>query len=355
MEVLFFIKDSSGYRLGDSGMADEGESSPACVENGNSDHFGMDQVPMIRLGDTQWCPEVRGVDMDWLELAYVLPSHFMGEEMTVGDYLKELEEDDGVYLVYSDRLETDGDAYAFQLQLPPKEVESKPPPPPTGREHLRRSLAKKSGKYGAPSGHSLRGTVSLTSEDGASRQETTTKALVCSLCPPPGKLFKNMAGFSVHLKQLHFGGLRKSLLCDMCQKHCRNQLALDDHIRRHASKAAVFQCPLCSFKAPGNIRKRGVKGRFSIRVHLETEHPGVVPECKVCKKSFLNLDSYLKDQVRHIGVTPFYCPKCQIYEMTERGLQAHIRNHKHKKGEREREEKSQGGKEATRRLLADML
>ena len=353
--VFFLIKDSTECLLGVCEVADEEESTSASgVENGNWDHFGMDQIAMIRIEGThpEWCQEVRGQgtdhDTDSLELAYVLPPQdqgtlFMGEEMTVGDSLKELEEQHGVYLVgYSD-LETGGDSYEYKLQFPTTEDESKPP---TGREHLRRPLAKKTGKYGAPLGQRRpdadnKGGHNLQSPLLPHRTHPRTKAVVCSLCPPPGKVFKNMAGFSVHLKQLHHNGLKKSFFCDMCQKHCRNQLVLDDHIRRHASKAAVFQCPLCSFKAPGKIRKRGVKGRFGIRVHFEKEHPGIVPECRICEKDFRNLDSYLKDQVRHIGVTPFYCPECQIYEMTERGLLVHMRNHNKKKGHEEEEEEEE--------------
>ncbi|CAL8402004.1 unnamed protein product [Gadus morhua 'NCC'] len=348
--------DTSECLLGVCGVADEEESSSASVENGTWDPFGMDQVTMIRIEGThpEWCQEVRGDgvdhDTDRLEASYALPSedqgtHFMGEGMTVGDSMEELEEP---LVGYAD-LATEGDSYEFQC---PTAEESKPP---TGREHLRRPLAKKNGKYGAPlrqrrpdadstACDDLRSSQSPTSGGGiaseAHRTDPRTKAVVCGLCPPPGKVFKNMAGFSVHLKQLHHNGLGKSFFCGMCQKHCRNQLVLDDHVRRHASKAAVFQCPLCSFKAPGKIRKRGVKGRFGIRVHFEKEHPGIVPECKICEKDFRNLDSYLKDQVRHIGVTPFYCPECQIYEMTERGLLVHMRNHNKEKGrgQGEREE-----------------
>ncbi|CAL8313178.1 unnamed protein product [Merluccius merluccius] len=364
-------QDSCGYLLRDCGMADEGESPTA----GTWDHFGVDQAAMIRIEDAHlgWCQEARGDDdgggggdRDRPEAeAYVLPppmemegAHFLDGEMTVGDSLREFEEEHGVYLIeYSpDPEETKGDGYDFQLQGPPKKEEPKSKPP-TGREHLRRPLAKKTGKYSVPSrrpdggkarGETLQNSQSLWGGEslGGETGPRAKAVVVCSLCPPPGKAFKNMAGFSVHLKQLHYNGMRKSFFCDMCQKHCRNQLVLDDHVRRHASKAAVFQCPLCPFKAPGKIRKRGVKGRFGngIRVHLETEHPGVVPGCGVCKKNFRSLNSYLKDQVRHIGVTPFYCPRCQIYEMTERGLLVHMRNHSRKKdhGEEEEEEEEEG-------------
>lgn len=315
--VIFCTKESSGYLLRDRGIADEGGSSSVSVENVNL--FGKDRFTMISIEDVcpEWCQEERceGLERDCSE---VLPSkvpgtHFMGEEILLGDSLKELKAELGMYLLEYPDLETEGDGDEFQCQFPPKKEESKPR---TGREHLRRPSAKKT----------------RASEDGGlSRQpevDPRAKAAVCSLCPPPGKVFKNRAGLSVHLKQRHWKGQRKRFVCGLCQKHCRNQCALDNHIRKHASRAAVFQCPLCSFQAPGKIRKRGVKGRFSIRVHLETQHAGIIPNCEICKKSFKNLNSYLNDQVRHIGITPFYCSECRIYEMTERGLLVHMGNHK---------------------------
>lgn len=348
--VIFLTKESSGYLLGDRRTADEGASSSDSVENANWDLFGKDQVTMIRIEDMcpEWCQKERGegLDIDCSEVVYVLPSdvqgtHFMGEEIYLGDALKELKAEFGVYLLESSELETDGDSYEFQLQFPPKKEE---PKPPTGRERLQRPLAKTTGKDGAPwcqrrpdankTGNHLQSKSLIGSKDSnlswQPEADPRTEAVVCSPCPPPGKVFKNRADLSVHLKWRHWRGLRKSYICSLCQKHCRNQLALDNHIRLHASRAAVFQCPLCSFQAPGTIRKRGVKGRFGIRVHLETEHAGIVPECEICKKRFRNLDSYLNDQVRHIGVTPFYCSECRIYEMTERGLLVHTRNHKRK-------------------------
>ncbi|XP_056155771.1 zinc finger protein 567 [Lampris incognitus] len=153
------------------------------------------------------------------------------------------------------------------------------------------------------------------------------KRLVCNLCPPPGKLFKKMAGLSVHLKLIHYKERKKDYFCGMCRKLCRNQLDLDAHTRRHANQMAVYQCSLCPFKSTDKLIS-GLSGRYVMKKHLESEHSGIIPSCQICNRNFKNLTSYLSDQFRHVGISPFYCPKCKIYEMTERGLVVHLRNDK---------------------------
>lgn len=151
------------------------------------------------------------------------------------------------------------------------------------------------------------------------------KRLLCSMCPPPGKTFKRAAGLAVHLKQVHQMMKKKTFFCLSCQQTVRSQNELDVHTKRHANQVAVFTCHLCSAEAENKTAFKG--SRMGLKSHLEKVHPGVVPRCDVCNKGFKSLTSYLSDQFRHVGKSPFYCARCQIYEMTERGLIIHNKNH----------------------------
>ncbi|XP_014014886.1 zinc finger protein 394 isoform X1 [Salmo salar] len=112
---------------------------------------------------------------------------------------------------------------------------------------------------------------------------------------------------------------KKKFFCPLCNIYYRNQTNLDKHSRCHTSvHKLTFRCSFCSLEI---LRK------YTTKKHYDLEHPGRVPHCEECGKTFNSIDSFLKHQVRHLSVTPYYCYECRIYQLTQRGLTAHLRNH----------------------------
>lgn len=329
--------------------------------NGNWDGAsGLDQITVVRIDDTHIAEEqshvggkVKDDAAGYYEVEYSMPV----EEEAVGE-----EEEDGVYVIEYSNPEEEGESYQFTMSvdrsLPPKKpiikhpavgenaraplpVMSKPfrPQRPRHEARQKRKLATEeevkkeevvSNKCVLELGENYSDVMQMNSGSG--------KRLVCSLCPPPGKFFKRGSGLAVHLKQMHHMEGKKTFFCTSCQQKVRTQVELDAHTRRHANQDAVFTCLLCSAETGNNAEaeKTGFQGsRWGLRRHLEKEHPGVIPRCGICNKGFKSLVSYLADQFRHVGVSPYYCAKCQIYEMTERGLSVHIKNHDKKKKKQE--------------------
>lgn len=316
----------------------------------------MDQITVVRIDDTHIAEEqshvgvkVKDEAAQFYEVEYSLPT----EEEAAAE-----EEEDGVYVIEYSNPEEEGESYQFTMSvdrsLPAKKpiikhpvvrpharapvpVMSKPSRPPRPRLEVRQRkklLAEEevrkeevvSNKCVLELGENYSDVMEMNSGSG--------KSLVCPLCPPPGRFFKRGSGLAVHLKQMHHTEGKKTFFCSSCQRQVRTQIVLDLHTRRHANQDAVYTCLLCPAETENKTEeeKTGYKGsKLGLRKHLEKEHPGVVPRCNICNKGFKTLMSYLADQFRHVGVSPYYCAKCQIYEMTARGLSIHIKNHDKKK------------------------
>ncbi|XP_029934620.1 zinc finger protein 771 [Myripristis murdjan] len=372
--------ESSEHLVGTGGSAANRPSSSHTSESRHWENFGgMDQITVVRIDDSHIAglqtqlgekgrDEAVGVGVDYYEVEYSMP---VEEEsatcLTAGESLKDMEEEEeeGVYVIEYSNPEEEGESYQFTMsvdrQLPTKQQvkpvtsgESVPPRPSAQQSRSkeetqqRRSRRTEAGSFSC----SVCGAAFKTNEsllqhaaehDSATENHTNPNKseLVCNLCPPPGKRFKKMSGFAVHLKIMHYKEGKKNFFCTKCNKAVRSQVDLDTHTRRHANQEAAFKCTLCA--ASTETGQQGFTGtKWGLRKHLETEHPGVIPRCDICDKGFKSMASYLSDQFRHVGVSPFYCPMCKIYEMTERGLLVHLRNHSRKK-ERKEHEAAQSG------------
>ncbi|KAK6293070.1 hypothetical protein J4Q44_G00365710 [Coregonus suidteri] len=125
---------------------------------------------------------------------------------------------------------------------------------------------------------------------------------------------------------------KKTFFCPLCNIYYRNQTSLDKHSRCHTSvHKLTFRCSFCSLDI---LRK------YTTKKHYDTEHPGRVPHCEECGKTFNSIDSFLKHQVRHLSVTPYYCYECRIYQLTQRGLTAHLRNHSLRRNQEQLDQQS---------------
>ncbi|XP_071402170.1 zinc finger protein 449 [Centroberyx affinis] len=369
-----FSVESAERPVGRGGTAGTRPSSSATVENRNWDSLGgMDQITVVRIDDSHIAGlqaqlgekgKDEGAGVSCYEVEYSMPMEEEREMCTATEI--DEEEEEGVYVIEYSNPEEEGESYQFKMsvdkQLPTKQQMKRP----VSGEHFRTPLDQRTGskderkqrknlnrkKEAASFSCSLCGAVfhsseSLSQHEAEHSDDTDPKkaSLVCTLCPPPGRRFKKMSGFAVHLKLMHYKEGRKNFFCTMCKKPVRSQFDLDAHTRRHANQEAVFECVLCRLAPPGDSEtgRQGYRGtKWGLRKHLEAEHPGVIPRCDICDKSFKTVPSYLSDQFRHVGVSPFYCSKCKIYEMTERGLLVHLRNHNLK------EEKQKGEWEAER-------
>lgn len=321
----------------------------------------MDQITVVRIDDTHIAGEqshkggeLKAGGAEYYEMEYSIP----GEEEVVG----EEDEEDNVFVIEYSNPEEEGESYQFTMSVD----RSLPPKKPVGtdpvtREHATASLPATS-KPTRPLRlkHEVSQKRKLITEEEEVKEEEEQSfisnksvlelgegfsdimkmnagsdkgRLVCTLCPPPGRFFKRPSGLAVHLKQMHLMEAKKTFFCTSCNQAVRTQVELDGHTRRHATQDAVFTCPLCKPESSKDeSEKNGFKGsRWGLRKHMEKMHQGVIPRCDICSKSFKTLVSYLSDQFRHVGVSPYYCAKCKIYEMTERGLRVHIINHDKKK------------------------
>ncbi|KAM9839215.1 uncharacterized protein ACBR49_016279 [Aulostomus maculatus] len=314
---------------------------------------GLDQITVVRIDDTHIAEEQsqeggrpKQEAADYYEVEYSMPA----QEEVVGE-----EEEDSVFVIEYSNPEEEGESYQFMMSvdrsLPTKK--SSPDPPVTtdaatslpamlkpSRPLQRKQQVRQKRKLVPEEEEVKKEEEAFVSNksvlelgedynDVMKRKEGSGKGqLVCTLCPPPGRSFKRASGLAVHLKQIHLMEEKKTFFCMSCKQACRSQIELDAHTRRHATQEAVFTCHLCTAEA----EKTGYQGsKWGLRKHLEREHPGVIPHCHVCNKSFKSLPSYLADQFRHVGVSPYFCAKCKIYEMTERGLKVHTQNHDKKK------------------------
>ncbi|XP_034023901.1 zinc finger and SCAN domain-containing protein 21-like [Thalassophryne amazonica] len=253
---------------------------------------------------------------------------------------EDMSEEEGVYIIEYSNAEEEGKSYQFTMSvdesLPAQHHTIKHPvtrnAPVTSRpnevrmekmrmESIVTSNSNKSLSQSAPC-------AGANGEVGASVMSSAQR-YVCTLCPPPGRLFWRASGLAVHVKHIHTK-VEKTFFCTKCKKSVRSQIEFDAHTRRHAKRDAVFTCTLCASETGSKTETGppGFKGsKVGLKRHLEREHPGVIPRCHICNKSFKSLLRYLDDQFRHVGVSPYYCAECKIYELTERGLSVHMKNH----------------------------
>lgn len=310
------------------GAVRKGSSHSAVSENGNLDSAGgVDQIAVVRIGEAHIA---EGKTKDGATEYYeVVEYSVLPQEEVVFE-----EEEDDVFVIEYSNPEEEGESYKFTMSmdrsLPAKQPTVRHPVVMSRRpRHEARRKLTSEVEVKQTEVLSNKSVLELgeTYSDVMEGNKAADKQLVCSLCPPPGRFFKRGSGLAVHLKQVHQMSEKKMHFCRSCQQTVRSQLQLDTHTRRHAKQEAVFTCSLCSAD-----KQEGFRGsKWGLRVHLSKEHPGVVPHCHICNKSFRTLTSYLSDQFRHVGTTPYYCAKCQIFEMTERGLSIHMRNHNRKK------------------------
>ncbi|XP_041817461.1 zinc finger protein 350-like [Chelmon rostratus] len=361
------IMTSSELLAVGGGPAGKATSSAVVSGNGSWDGAGgLDQITVVRIDDTHIAEEqshVGGKSKDGAAEYYEVVEYSMPaeEEEAVGE-----EEEDSVYVIEYSNPEEEGESYQFTMSVDRSLPARKPAVKhPVFREDATAPspVASKPSRPQRPR-HEVRQKRKLVTEEDVPKEEVMSnkcvlelgenysdvmamnsgsdKRLVCLLCPPPGKFFKRGAGLAVHLKQMHQMVGKKTFFCTSCQKSVRTQIELDAHTKRHANHSAVFTCLLCSVEVENKTEaeKTGFKGsKWGLKKHLEKEHPGVIPRCDICNKGFKSLMSYLADQFRHVGVSPYYCAKCQIYEMTERGLSIHVKNHDKKKKTQESGEK----------------
>lgn len=307
------------------------------------DSGSMDQITVVRIDDTHIAGEeshaegkMKGAVSECYNVEYLIPTQ--DETMAV-----EEEEEDSVYVIEYSNPEEEGESYQFTMSVdrslpivkhPVRENSIAPVPSRLKRpSQRRRLLAEEEVKLEQVMSNK---SVLLLGEDYSDVLEMNSgsgkQQLVCALCPPPGRFFKRPSGLAVHLRQLHQLEGKKTFFCTSCKQTLRTQIEMDAHTKRHANQDAVFTCFLCSAETENKVENTGYQGsKWGLRKHMEKEHPGVIPPCHICNKTFKTVPSYLADQFRHVGVSPYYCAKCQIYEMTERGLSVHIKNHNKKK------------------------
>ncbi|KAM8823120.1 uncharacterized protein AB9W97_005208 [Spinachia spinachia] len=308
---------------------------------------GMDQITVVRIDDTHIAQDQshnggRGkVAQACYDMEYSVPP-------------EEEEEEASVYVIEYSNPEEEGESYQFSMSVDRPLPARKPAPkhpaacedataaspaklspgqtrrPRAGEEEVRRKRQQRAEQLVSNE------CVLELGEDYMGNLASEGRPLVCTLCPPPGRSFKRASGLAVHLKHLHLLEGKKTFFCSTCKHKVRTQVELDGHTKRHANQSAVFSCHLCP---PGEGGYRGSK--WGLRRHLEQQHPGVVPRCQICNKGFTSLASYLADQFRHVGVSPFFCTRCRIYEMTERGLHVHIRNHDRKKRKQQQQQEEE--------------
>ncbi|XP_028288183.1 telomere zinc finger-associated protein [Parambassis ranga] len=323
------MADLSNRITTSSEAAGKSTSSSLIPGNGNLNNAGgMEQVTVVRIGDVHVKEEESDVqekvkEDTYYEMEYSVPTE---DEVVVEG------EDDGVYVIEYSNPEEEGESYQFTMSVPAKDGIVKRPvirtnarPPATSRV---KHEASQEGSLGAEVEEEMVSNKSVLElgEDYSDVMEMNSGdgQLRCPMCPPPSRVFKRASGLAVHLKQLHRLEGKKTFFCTYCSQTVRTQIELDAHTKRHANQEAVFTCSLCSAETAYKGSKQGLKK------HLAQEHPGVIPRCDICNKNFKTIMAYLADQFRHVGVSPYYCAKCQIYEMTMRGLSVHIKNHNKK-------------------------
>ena len=180
----------------------------------------------------------------------------------------------------------------------------------------------------------------------------------CSLCD---KMFSAKSRLSMHIMRFHCG--MKPYKCNECDSDFASATLLSTHIRRVHRKEKRFKCQLCDkafFESqawmkhmvlhasgkdptvrgpvqeyPCNLCGKVMNMRL-MRLHVETDHPGVqlseavtksLVTCKLCNKEFSDSSSLKIHMIRHSGKKDFKCDQCEMAFVTIHALQIHQRKH----------------------------
>ncbi|XP_063062319.1 zinc finger protein 33B-like [Engraulis encrasicolus] len=143
----------------------------------------------------------------------------------------------------------------------------------------------------------------------ASTTPAAEKTYECQHC---GKVFSHKGFLKAHEKIHASMATEMAFACKECNRRFLNNSSLKKHMRNHL-KHLKYPCPVCG-------EEFEMKG--SLHVHIK-QHPGEKLRCKYCNSGFWKMDAYLKHLDCHTVITPYYCPKCKLYQRTERGFQLH--------------------------------
>ena len=144
----------------------------------------------------------------------------------------------------------------------------------------------------------------------------TSKSYHCKHCV---KAFPHRGFLKAHEKIHANMESQMSFSCTECDRRFRNQSSLKKHMHNHLTRLK-YPCPVCG----EDFEMKG-----SLHFHIKT-HPGERFLCKFCNLRFFKIDAYLKHVDRHTVVTPYYCDKCKIYQLTQRGFLLHQKRHARK-------------------------
>ncbi len=110
------------------------------------------------------------------------------------------------------------------------------------------------------------------------------------------------------------------LPCSQCNKLCKNEKALDNHLRSSHSEAK-FECLKCGEKK---------RNHADLKLHLEI-HEGNFHPCPTCQKMF-PAERYLRKHIREVHAErKFKCTLCDYVSKTSTTLKNHMKvNHSNK-------------------------
>ncbi|XP_012688675.2 gastrula zinc finger protein xFG20-1-like [Clupea harengus] len=135
-------------------------------------------------------------------------------------------------------------------------------------------------------------------------------------CHQCGRDFSHKAFLKAHQKVHASVESQMSFSCTKCDRRFRKKSSLNKHMHNHLARTN-YPCPVCG-------EEFEIKG--SLHTHIRS-HPGERFPCKYCNQRFLKIDAYLKHVDRHTVVTPYYCEKCKVYQLTQRGFLLHQKRH----------------------------
>lgn len=139
-----------------------------------------------------------------------------------------------------------------------------------------------------------------------SRLHTGDKPFVCVTCQ---KTFSDKSCLTKHLL-VHSD--EKKYSCHLCNKSLKSLYSLKIHISALHSNERLNVCNFCgaSFNLKGNLK-----------THIDRVHSEKSGECKICCKTFSDLDAHMR---RHTGEKPFLCEFCNKSFSVRGGLTHHI-------------------------------
>ncbi|XP_062377469.1 gastrula zinc finger protein xFG20-1-like [Sardina pilchardus] len=142
---------------------------------------------------------------------------------------------------------------------------------------------------------------------------SSLKQYNCAQC---GRNFSHKAFLKAHEKIHASVETEMAFSCTMCDRRFTKKSGLKKHMHNHLARLN-YPCPVCGeeFELKGSLHN-----------HVKS-HPGERFRCKYCDQGFLKIDAYMRHVDRHTVVTPYYCEKCKIYQLTERGFLLHKKRH----------------------------